>query len=842
MKTARPARANARPDEARGDALPAPLRRRTTGLAYRPSLRRRPTRAGAYEYDRVRARRHWAIVRAHVMDRGIQAVRRTMKENAVTYGRALGRPHLKHQFNDESSDSDADLPDLPGALKGDAARHRREGPPSCVRSVGGPPTWLPVFHPDGHFRIGWDCAQMVVIAYVSLIVPVRIGFDWAANGFWMWLETVFDMYFLLDICVNFSTAIPRMDTAAEDAADREAVAAGGAPKPRGTLVVDRAKIARAYAKGWLLIDILAGAPVDYVIQDLHGVLWCSYHIARPCNLDKGQSTGALKLVKILRVFRILKLFRLARLKRLFRKYQDFLMYWTYLIETGRLVFLLIMASHWMGCFFALVYPFDARMGRDVTLPEKYVAMLYWAMQTITTVGYGDMTVQTTGGLLVATVCMAIGGLIFGWLIQYVLSVLDPDSFQHKQAERLSRTMQYLTANHLPTGVAARVLRHVRQQNSRQCEDRRVLDDLPRQMRAEVLAFLYNDKLAAVPLFRGASPTFRDEVSMHLFPANFGAGECVYLAGDLTDEGTYVVAAGSIELLRGAARRAHRASMLSFAARRYGPVHHDEPAATRAERLVSYLEAGALFGEGAALGCSRRTEDAFSSSPTELLTISGAALAAALGVAPVIRWRIVNRHLARLVRFNLGRDKIVRALIDMDLEDLIDFARAKPVVHADWRERIEKMRARFEKVVSRKTSNNRESFDEASCENTPQSLRRPSLRPPETTAPEPARRSSLRPPDTTAPEAPRRPSLRPPDTSLPPDTARRPSLPSSKKSAPDAKRQPSLPGPEAPAKRSDPTPLRLAVRRSEALAEVLESSSQCESRDISRFRAGSAPYP
>ena len=62
------------------------------------------------------------------------------------------------------------------------------------------------------------------------------------------------------------------------------------------------------------------------------------------------------------------------------------------------------------------------------------------MQTITTVGYGDMVPTADGGRLVAIAGMAIGGLIFGWLIQYVISVLDPDTFERKQQARIDRMM------------------------------------------------------------------------------------------------------------------------------------------------------------------------------------------------------------------------------------------------------------------------------------------------------------------------------------------------------------------------------------------------------------------
>merc|ERR1719399_146250 len=105
------------------------------------------------------------------------------------------------------------------------------------------------------------------------------------------------------------------------------------------------------------------------------------------------------------------------------------------------------------------------------------------MQTITTVGYGDMTSSKTSARLVATAGMAVGGLIFGWLIQYVLTVLDPDTFERKQQARVERVMAYLRANQLPAELSQCVVRHVRQQNSRQTEDRAVMLELPRQLRS-----------------------------------------------------------------------------------------------------------------------------------------------------------------------------------------------------------------------------------------------------------------------------------------------------------------------------------------------------------------------
>ena len=88
----------------------------------------------------------------------------------------------------------------------------------------------------------------------------------------------------------------------------------------------------------------------------------------PCSV-KTHSTGAtIKLVKILRLFRILKLFRLLKLKKLFNRYQDDFVYLMPFISATKLVFAMLWMSHWMGCTYALVFPFEeqVRAGVEIT--------------------------------------------------------------------------------------------------------------------------------------------------------------------------------------------------------------------------------------------------------------------------------------------------------------------------------------------------------------------------------------------------------------------------------------------------------------------------------------------
>lgn len=49
-------------------------------------------------------------------------------------------------------------------------------------------------------------------------------------------------------------------------------------------------------------------------------------------------------------------------------------------------------------------------------PHKYVTALYFAVSTVATVGFGDITAVTLREKVVATITMLIGATIFGYML------------------------------------------------------------------------------------------------------------------------------------------------------------------------------------------------------------------------------------------------------------------------------------------------------------------------------------------------------------------------------------------------------------------------------------------
>lgn len=252
--------------------------------------------------------------------------------------------------------------------------------------------------PEGAFRRRWDFAQMLLLIYVAFGVPFRLGFGvpvviWT---FWFWFDAAVDIYFVSDVLVSFRTAFYN---------------------PRGELEVHPVLIKRNYMRTWFIIDAASCFPGSYI----------SYFYG-----DDG--TGTSKTIKLLRMFRLLKLLRLARFNRLLQRYEEEFYSLMTTFKLGKLVILMGVIGHWLSCIWFWTGTLDStfqdahgnkligwtyrELGGDSSTNSFYYysKSFYWAVMTMTTVGYGDITPSTEFELVVAIIGMVIGGFVFGLVV------------------------------------------------------------------------------------------------------------------------------------------------------------------------------------------------------------------------------------------------------------------------------------------------------------------------------------------------------------------------------------------------------------------------------------------
>ena len=118
-----------------------------------------------------------------------------------------------------------------------------------------------LFLPESRLRMCWDFTAILLIVFIALSLPYRLAFDTApANGNassvsaeevggvsdWAVVDFVIDIFFIMDILLNFRTAYVDSVT--------------------GLLVTRADQIAIAYIRSWFLLDVIASFPFDWIVS------------------------------------------------------------------------------------------------------------------------------------------------------------------------------------------------------------------------------------------------------------------------------------------------------------------------------------------------------------------------------------------------------------------------------------------------------------------------------------------------------------------------------------------------------------------------------------------------
>lgn len=167
----------------------------------------------------------------------------------------------------------------------------------------------------------------------------------------------------------------------------------------GTRVICAPRPLRYIFSFWGLIDLLAILPLLALLQPQ----WT-----------------AVRVLRLLRLIRLLKLFRTSRaLDRMARAFQA---------VKGELTVFGVLAGMMLYVSAVGIYVFE-----HPVQPEAFSSIpmsLWWAVASLTTVGYGDLVPITLGGRLFTTLVLFIGlGIVAGPAAIITTALLEADKFE-----------------------------------------------------------------------------------------------------------------------------------------------------------------------------------------------------------------------------------------------------------------------------------------------------------------------------------------------------------------------------------------------------------------------------
>jgi len=159
---------------------------------------------------------------------------------------------------------------------------------------------------------------------------------------------------------------------------------------------------------------------------------------------------------------------------------------------------MIYTAHLLGCCFTMLIDEEAdqkhwRSYLDIEEQDnyhKYVASLYWACVTVTTIGYGDINPATHEERQFASFGVIAGACVFAYGMGCITSLIQATNGVSPRFDHYASMVQeWMDYRHIPKETQMIVKRHMfvcSRRHPSLYHEKEILDALPANLRAECL--------------------------------------------------------------------------------------------------------------------------------------------------------------------------------------------------------------------------------------------------------------------------------------------------------------------------------------------------------------------
>lgn len=273
--------------------------------------------------------------------------------------------------------------------------------------------------PESPPRFLWEIFVALTLLFFGFATPYLEAFDKNNTE----LENIEDFIsvtvFSLDIILNFNTAYYE----------------------KGEVIRDRKKIIQNYLEFWFWFDLITTLPYNWMFNKIQN--------------------ESLNIFVVM--LKLLKLLRLVRLRLVLYRIEDHIYNekFIYIMMIFKLIIYLFLIAHFLACLMFIVSTSELNPNSIVALiinksAEKddhiidlYISSLYWAVMTMTSVGFGDIAPVTTKERLVGIFTMFFSSITFGIIIGNIGNIMDKYTKQYNaRQEAIVNTNTFMKQNNL----------------------------------------------------------------------------------------------------------------------------------------------------------------------------------------------------------------------------------------------------------------------------------------------------------------------------------------------------------------------------------------------------------